>query len=102
MMVADISDLACFNEGATLRTKCNSIDLGDLGLEAMEKIPVNDLRLTGGDDGISVSLKLVGEGGPGAVHTDRAALLSILYKCMVRHYVTEDTIDNIKNRKPTY
>jgi len=77
-MVADVSDLARFDEGATLRTKCNPVDLRDLGLEAMEKIRFNDLRLTGGDDGISVSLRLVGEGGPGAVHTDRAALLRVL------------------------
>ena len=42
-MVADISDLARFDEGVTLRTKCNLVDLRDLGLEAMEKIPFNDL-----------------------------------------------------------
>ena len=42
-MVADVSDLARFDEGATLRTKCNSVDLRDLELEAMEKIPFNDL-----------------------------------------------------------
>lgn len=77
-MVADVSDLARFDEGATLQTKFNSIGLREIGLEAINNIRFNHLRLTGGDDGISVSLNLVGEGGPGAINTDRAALLRVL------------------------
>lgn len=77
-MVADVSDLARFDEGATLTTKMNQVDLRDVGLEAIKNIRFKDLRLRGGDDGISVSLNLVGEGGPAAIRTDRAVMLRVL------------------------
>ena len=66
------------DEGATLRTKFKSVDLRSVGLEAIEKIKFSDLRLKGGDDGISVSLKLVGGGGTETLHTDRKVLLRVI------------------------
>jgi Histidine kinase-, DNA gyrase B-, and HSP90-like ATPase len=54
------------------------VNLRDLGLEAIENIRFQDLRLKGGDDGITVSLHLIGEGGPGVIRTDRAVLLRVL------------------------
>lgn len=54
------------------------MNLRDLGLEAIENIRFQDLRLKGGDDGITVSLHLIGEGGPGVIRTDRAVLLRVL------------------------
>ena len=77
-MVADVSDLARFDEGASLRVKVDSVDLRGLGVEAIEGLQFNALRLSGGDDGISVSLDLVGAGGPSAVRTDGAVLLRVL------------------------
>ena len=77
-MVADVSDLARFDEGASLRVKVDSVDLRSLGVEAIEGLQFNALRLSGGDDGISVSLDLVGAGGPSAVRTDGAVLLRVL------------------------
>ncbi|KAL3816149.1 hypothetical protein ACHAXA_001636 [Cyclostephanos tholiformis] len=62
-MIADVSDLARFDEGASLRIKAGTF---------------NALRLSGGDDGISVSLDLVGAGGPSTVRTDGAVLLRVL------------------------
>lgn len=78
-MVADVADLARFDEGANLKTKFKHANLREVGAEAIESIQFNALRLTGGDDGISVSLKLVGvEGGPAAVSTDQGVLLRVL------------------------
>eukprot|EP00581_Thalassiosira_minuscula_P018353 CAMPEP_0183723122 /NCGR_PEP_ID=MMETSP0737-20130205/14826_1 /TAXON_ID=385413 /ORGANISM="Thalassiosira miniscula, Strain CCMP1093" /LENGTH=815 /DNA_ID=CAMNT_0025953375 /DNA_START=183 /DNA_END=2630 /DNA_ORIENTATION=+ len=77
-MVADVSDLARFDEGSTLKTKLDTVDLRDLGIAAIDKVRFNDLRLSGGDDGVTVSLKLVGKGGSKAISTDQAALLRIL------------------------
>jgi hypothetical protein len=77
-MVADVSDLARFDEGASLRVKVDSVDLRRLGVEAIEGLQFNALRLSGGDDGISVSLDLIGAGGPSAVRTDGAVLLRVL------------------------
>jgi len=77
-MVADCSDLARFDEGATLKTKIESVDLRGVGLEAIENLRFNNLRLSGWDDGISVSLGLVGASGRGAMDTDRIVLLRVL------------------------
>ncbi|KAL3805620.1 hypothetical protein HJC23_005864 [Cyclotella cryptica] len=77
-MVADVSDLARFDEGATLKTTFRLVDLRDVGLQAIESIKFQDLRLKGGDDGINVSLNLIGQGGPAALRTDRAVLLRVL------------------------
>jgi hypothetical protein len=49
-----------------------------VGLQAIESIRFQDLRLKGGDDGINVSLNLIGEGGPAVIRTDRAVLLRVL------------------------
>lgn len=49
-----------------------------MGLQAIESIKFQDLRLKGGDDGITVSLKLIGQRGPAAIHIDRAVLLRVL------------------------
>lgn len=73
-MVADVSDLARFDEGASLRVKLDNVNLRTLGLEAIENIRFDTLRMSGGDDGISVSLELVGAGGPAIVRTDVAVL----------------------------
>lgn len=77
-MVADVGDLARFDEGSTLKIKKELVGLRDVGLEALDKIQFSDLRLKGGDDNITVSLSLVGEGGPSAIQTDRVALLRVL------------------------
>jgi hypothetical protein len=77
-MIADVSDMARFDEGASLRIKAGTVDLRELGVDAIEGLHFNALRLSGGDDGISVSLDLVGAGGPSAVLTDGAVLLRIL------------------------
>ncbi|KAL7516656.1 hypothetical protein ACHAWX_001646 [Stephanocyclus meneghinianus] len=77
-MVADVSDLARFDAGATLEPAFKLTDLRDLGLQAIESIKFQDLRLKGGDDGITVSLKLIGQRGPAAIHIDRAVLLRVL------------------------
>jgi hypothetical protein len=77
-MVADVSDLARFHEGANLNTNMNAVNLRDVGLEAMKRIQFPALRFTGGDDGITVALKLVGEGGPAVTQTDYAVLLRVL------------------------
>jgi CheY-like chemotaxis protein len=77
-MVADVSDLARFDEGATLKTSFKNVDLRDIGVQAIEDVKFTDLRLKGGDDGIDVSLNLIGQGGPGAIRTDRAVLLRAL------------------------
>jgi len=73
-MVADVSDLARFDEGANLRVKVDNVNLRKLGLEAIENIRFETLRMSGGDDGICVSLELVGAGGPAVVRTDAAVL----------------------------
>eukprot|EP00984_Skeletonema_dohrnii_P020010 scaffold9681_cov103-Skeletonema_dohrnii-CCMP3373.AAC.3 len=77
-MIADVSDLARFDEGALLRTKFTPFNLRNVGIEAIEKIQFRDLRMNGGDDGISVSVNLVGEGGSTALNTDRQVLLRVL------------------------
>mmetsp|Transcript_4270 Transcript_4270/g.9202 ORF Transcript_4270/g.9202 Transcript_4270/m.9202 type:complete len:802 (+) Transcript_4270:255-2660(+) len=77
-MIADVSDLARFDEGAMLRTKFTSFDLRKLGIEAIEKIKFKDLRFNGGDDGITVSVKFLGGGGPDTLNTDRQVLLRVL------------------------
>lgn len=77
-MVADVSDLARFDEGATLKTTSRLVDLRDVGLQAIESIKFQDLRLKGGDDGINVALNLIGQGGPAVIRTDRAVLLRVL------------------------
>lgn len=77
-MVADVSDLARLDEGASLKIKVDSVDLRSLGVEAIESVQFNALRLSGGDDSISVALDLVGAGGPSVVRTDGALLLRIL------------------------
>lgn len=77
-MIADVSDLARFDEGATLRIKTSSLDLRSVGVEAIEKINFKNLRLNGNDDGISVSLNLVGQGGAASLYTDRQVLLRVL------------------------
>ncbi len=77
-MIVDVSDLARFDEGASLRIKAGTVDLRDLGVDAIEGVQFNALRLSGGDDGISVSLDLVGAGGPSTVRTDGAVLLRVL------------------------
>ena len=66
------------DEGALLRTKFTPFNLRNVGIEAIEKIHFRDLRMTGGDDGISVSVNLVGEGGSTALNTDRQVLLRVL------------------------
>ena len=76
-MVADVSDLARFDEGATLKTKFEPTNLREVGLEAIEAIQFNALRMSGGDDGVSVSLDLVG-GGLAVMNTDRGVLLRVL------------------------
>jgi len=77
-MIADVSDLARFDEGALLRTKFTSFDLRNVGIEAIEKIKFKDLRFNGTDDGISISVNIVGGGGPAALNTDRQVLLRVL------------------------
>jgi len=77
-MIADVSDLARFDEGALLRTKFTPFNLRNVGIEAIEKIQFRDLRMNGGDDGISVSVNLVGGGGSTALNTDRQVLLRVL------------------------
>ena len=77
-MVADVSDLARFDEGCNLKTKFDPVSLCELGTEAIESLHFNALRMTGGDDGISISLDLVGNGGPAALRTDRGVLLRVL------------------------
>jgi hypothetical protein len=77
-MIADVSDMARFDEGASLRIKTGTVDLRDLGVDAIEGLHFNALRMSGGDDGISVSLDLIGAGGPSTVRTDGAVLLRIL------------------------
>ena len=77
-MVADVSDLARFHEGANLKTKFRLTNLRDIGLEAIKRIQFHALRLSGRDDGINVSVKLIGNGGPAIAHTDQAALLRVL------------------------
>jgi len=77
-MIADVSDLARFDEGAQLRTKFTPFSLRNVGVEAIEKVRFQDLRMNGGDDGISVSVKFVGEGGSSALNTDRQVLLRVL------------------------
>jgi len=77
-MIADVSDLARFDEGALLRTKFTPFNLRNVGIEAIEKIQFRDLRMNGGDDGISVSVNLVGEGGSTALNTDRQVLLRVM------------------------
>ncbi|KAL7491694.1 hypothetical protein ACHAWT_000987 [Skeletonema menzelii] len=77
-MIADVSDLARFDEGAQLRTKFTPFTLRNVGVEAIEKVRFQDLRMNGGDDGISVSVKFVGEGGSSALNTDRQVLLRVL------------------------
>ncbi len=47
-------------------------------MEAIKRIQFHALRLSGRDDGITVSLKLVGDGGPVVTHTDQPTLLRIL------------------------
>ena len=76
-MVADVSDLARFDEGATLKTKFEPTNLREVGLEAIEAIQFNALRMSGGDDGVSVSLDLVG-GGLAVMRIDRGVLLRVL------------------------
>ena len=75
-MVADVSDLARFHDGATLKTTTDSVAIRGL-FEAVEKIHFNDLRLSGGDDGINISLNLIG-GGPSTINTDRKILMRVL------------------------
>lgn len=77
-MVADVSDLARFHEGANFKTNFRFTNLRDVGLEAIKRIQFHALRLSGRDDGITVSLKLVGDGGPVVTHTDQPTLLRIL------------------------
>lgn len=47
-------------------------------MEAIEKINFKTLRLSGNDDGISISLNLVGQGGAASLYTDRQVLLRVL------------------------
>jgi hypothetical protein len=77
-MVADVSDLARFHEGANLKTNFLSVNLRDVGLEAIKRIQFHALRLSGRDDGVSVSVRLIGNGGPAIVLTDQASLLRAL------------------------
>ena len=70
--------LSFTDEGAQLRTKFAPCNLRNVGIEAIEKIRFQDLRMNGSDDGISVSVKFVGEGGPSALNTDRQVLLRVL------------------------
>ena len=77
-MVADVSDLARFHEGANLKTKFRLTNLRDIGLEAIKRIQFHALRLSGRDDGVSVSVRLIGNGGPAIAHTDQATLLRVL------------------------
>lgn len=77
-MVADVSDLARFDEGAALKTKFEAVNLRQLGMEAIENLQFNDLRMSGRDDGISVSLDLVGAGGSSMLSTDKNVLLRVL------------------------
>lgn len=66
------------DEGAQLHTKITPFNLRNVGIEAIEKIKFNDLRLNGSDDGITVSVNFVGEGGPSALNTDRQVLSRVL------------------------
>ena len=77
-MVADVSDLARFHEGANLKTNFRFTNLRSVGLEAIKRIQFHALRFSGRDDGITVSLKFVGDGGPVVTHTDQSTLLRIL------------------------
>jgi K+-sensing histidine kinase KdpD len=81
-MVADVSDLARFHEGANLKTKFRFINLRDVGLEAIKRIQFHALRLSGRDDGITVSVKLIGSGGPAVAYTDQATLHRVLAHLM--------------------
>ena len=76
-MVADVSDLARFDEGASLKTQFESVNLRELGTEAIENVMFNSLRMSGSPDGISVSLELVGMGGSSFLCTDRTTLLRV-------------------------
>lgn len=60
-----------------MRTKFRTASLRDVGMEAIESVQFNALRLSGGDDGISVSLSLVG-GGSASISTDKKVLLRVL------------------------
>ena len=77
-MVADVSDLARFHEGANLNTDIRRVPLRDVGLEAIERIQVRALKVTDGNVGITVSLKLIGDGGPADLQTDKVVLLRVL------------------------
>lgn len=81
-MVADVSDLARFDEGSSLKIHKARVDLRNVGMEAIENIRFNDLRLRGGDDGITVSLNLIGEGGLNSISSDRSVLLRIFAHLM--------------------
>ncbi|KAL7430910.1 hypothetical protein ACHAXH_001626 [Discostella pseudostelligera] len=81
-MVADVSDLARFHEGANLKTKFRFTNLRDVGLEAIKRIQFHALRLSGRDDGITVSVKLIGRGGPAVAYTDQSTLLRVLAHLM--------------------
>lgn len=77
-MVADVSDLARFHEGANLTMKFRFANLRDVGLEAIKRIQFHALRLSGRDDGVVLSLKLIGNGGPAVTYTDQLTLLRVL------------------------
>lgn len=77
-MVADVADLARLDEGLSLRVKVDDVDLRTLGLDAIEGVRFDSLRMSRGDDGIYVTLDLVGAGGPESVRTDGAVVLRVL------------------------
>ncbi len=77
-IIADVTDLTRFHEGATLKTKFRLTNLRDVGLEAIKSIRCHALRLTGRDDDISISLKLIDDGGPSGLYTDQVTLLRVL------------------------
>ncbi|KAL7505013.1 hypothetical protein ACHAXN_002554 [Cyclotella atomus] len=77
-MVADVSDLARFDEGATLRTNYRMISLRDVGLQAIEDIRFDDLILMSDKEKVKVSVNFVGQGGPAMIDTNRNVLLRVL------------------------
>ncbi|KAL3787619.1 hypothetical protein ACHAWO_000739 [Cyclotella atomus] len=91
-MVADVSDLARFDEGATLRTNYRMISLRDVGLQAIEDIRFDDLILMGDKEKVKVSVNFVGQGGPAMIDTDRNVLLRVLA------HLLENSVHEVSHR----
>ena len=54
-------------EGSSLCVKVDNVDLRTLGSDTIESVRFNTLRMSGGDDGINVTLDLDGASGPASI-----------------------------------